>query len=127
VHFQLDSTTADTSCAVDPSRMVQVFRNILENSLLACTDPVQIGVSLNDAKIDGRAGLSIVLRNNGPPLTWEERRKIFDAFFTTRTHGSGLGMAIVKRIVEAHDGRIAVGAPEHQETEVVITLPRGPS
>jgi nitrogen-specific signal transduction histidine kinase len=48
---------------------------------------------------------------------------VFDAFYSTKTKGTGLGMAIVKRIVEAHQGTVAVGESE-QGAEFVITLPR---
>ena len=43
-----------------------------------------------------------------PGLTAEQRQRIFEPFYTTRTKGTGLGMAIARRIVEAHGGRIAV-------------------
>jgi signal transduction histidine kinase len=127
IDFRLDGRGMNTSCEIDGRRLSQVFRNILENSLLACTDPVGIDVSFQEAMLGERAALRISLRNNGPPLTWEERRKIFEAFFTTRTHGSGLGMAIAKRIVEAHGGWLEVGPPEQQGVEILITLPRGGS
>src|SRR5438132_4838890 len=106
IAFRLDGRDMNTACEIDGRRMSQVFRNILANSLLACSDPVRIKVSFQEATLGDRPALRVALRNNGPPFTWEERRKIFDAFFTTRTHGSGLGMAIAKRIVEAHGGRI---------------------
>ena len=51
------------------------------------------------------------MRDNGPGLDAEQRDKIFESFYTTKTRGTGLGMAIVKRIVEAHGGRVGVGEP----------------
>ena len=55
----------------------------------------------------------------------EPRRRIFEPFFTTKTRGTGLGMAIVRRIVEAHGGRIAVGEGSGPGAEIIVTLPRG--
>jgi len=52
--------------------------------------------------------------------------KVFAPFYTTKKKGTGLGMAIVKRIVEAHGGEIAVGEPA-LGAEFVITLPRNRS
>jgi signal transduction histidine kinase len=99
----------DLHCTVDQFRLEQVFRNILENSLAACTDPVQIDVHCTAAEIGGRPAVRVAVRDNGPGLNAEQRRRIFDPFFTTKTKGTGLGMAIAKRIVEAHGGQIDVG------------------
>ena len=52
-------------------------------------------------------------------------QRIFEPFYTTKTKGTGLGMAIARRIVEAHGGRIAAGEGTARGAEIVITLPRG--
>jgi signal transduction histidine kinase len=119
------TTVVDTRCAVDPLQLEQVFRNILENSLAACADPVQIDVHFTAAALDGGESIQVSIRDNGPGLNAEQREKLFQPFYTTKSRGSGLGMAITRRIVEAHGGQIAVGAPDMPGTEILITLPRG--
>jgi two-component system, LuxR family, sensor kinase FixL len=114
----------DLRCSVDPFSLVRVFRNILENALAACPDPVVIEVACTPAEIDGRAAIRVAVRDNGPGLGPEERQRIFEPFFTTKTKGTGLGMAICRRIVEAHGGRIAVGDSPGPGAEILITLPR---
>jgi PAS domain S-box-containing protein len=112
----------DLRCLVDQFRLGQVFRNILENALAACQEPVEIKVLCARAKIDGQPALRIAFRDNGPGLNAEQKQRIFDPFFTTKTKGTGLGMAIAKRIVEAHGGQIAVGTGSDRGAEIVITL-----
>jgi two-component system sensor kinase FixL len=68
--------------------------------------------------------LRVAVRDNGPGLGPEQRQRIFDPFYTTKTRGTGLGMAIAKRIVEAHGGRIAVGEGRAAGAEIIILLPR---
>jgi PAS domain S-box-containing protein len=114
----------DRRCAVDTFRLEQVFRNILENALSACTDPVRIAIRCTNAELAGRPALRIAIRDNGPGLSAEQSRKIFEPFFTTKTKGTGLGMAIAKRIAEAHGGRIAVGGAGVPGAEIILTLPR---
>lgn len=111
-------------CPVDQFRLNQVFRNILENALAACTDPVRIEVHCTETLIGARPALRVIVRDNGPGLTAEQARRIFEPFFTTKTKGTGLGMAIAKRIVEAHGGSIAVGPPGGRGAEIVVDLPR---
>jgi signal transduction histidine kinase len=109
---------------LDPFRMQQVFRNILENALAACRDPVRVVVCTEAAELDGRPAVRVSVRDNGPGLNAEQRARIFDPFFTTKTKGTGLGMAIARRIVEAHGGVIAVGPATGGGAEICITLPR---
>jgi PAS domain S-box-containing protein len=113
------------SCEADSFRIGQVFCNLLDNALAACHDPVHIDVDWSDARFDGEPALRIVVRDNGPGLTSEERCNLFEPFFTTKTQGTGLGMAIAKRIVEAHGGGITVDDSEGPGGWIVITLPRG--
>jgi PAS domain S-box-containing protein len=116
----------DLRCTIDPFRLEQVFRNIFENALAACRDPVRIDVRCAQAKLHDRPALGIAVRDNGPGLSAEQQKRIFDPFFTTKTKGTGLGMAIAKRIVEAHQGQIAVG-PTGPGAEILLTLPRDES
>jgi PAS domain S-box-containing protein len=119
-----DGQVEDLSCHVDRLAIGQVFRNILENSLAACADPVVVEVAWAETVLRGGRALRIGLRDNGPGLTAEQRARIFEPFYTTKTHGTGLGMPIAKRLVEAHRGEIALGDPVGPGVEVVITLPR---
>jgi signal transduction histidine kinase len=122
--LQAGSPGADPRSPVDSFRLEQVFRNILENALAACPDPVRVCVRATDAILAGRPALRISVCDNGPGLSPEQRQRIFDPFYTTKTKGTGLGMAIAKRIVEAHGGQIAVGTDPAPGAELVITLPR---
>jgi PAS domain S-box-containing protein len=114
----------DLTCQADGFRLEQVFRNILDNSLAACSDRAEIVISGGAAQLEGREAIRIAFRDNGPGLNPEQRDRIFDSFYTTKTHGTGLGMAIVKRIVEAHGGQAAVGDTPGGGAEILLTLPR---
>jgi signal transduction histidine kinase len=125
VDFRQDPAVADTRCVVDPLALEQVFQNVLENALAACADPVAIDVRFTEVSMDGRELLEIAIRDNGPGMTDEQREKIFQPFYSTKSRGSGLGMAITRRIVQAHGGRITVGDTSFAGTEIVIDIPRG--
>ena len=98
------TTTTDPWCLADPFRLVQVFRNLLENAFAACPGPVQITIACGDVIRASQAALQIAVRDNGPGLTEEQQQRIFEPFYTTKTKGTGLGTSIVRRIVEAHGG-----------------------
>jgi signal transduction histidine kinase len=68
--------------------------------------------------------LTITIRDNGPGLSTEQRERVFEPFFTTKPKGTGLGMAIVKRIIEAHGGDIRVGGST-DGAEFLINFPPG--
>ncbi len=111
-------------CFVDHFSMEQVFRNLFENSLAACGNSVDIFIQATEAWLGERPALRLAVRDNGPGFTPEQRRRIFEPFFTTKTKGTGLGMAITKRIIEAHVGQIDLGSSIGQGAEIVITIPR---
>jgi signal transduction histidine kinase len=122
---QFDDETAPI-CQIDPFRMVQVFRNLFENSLAACPPPVVIYVRYSKGELAGRAAWRVTVRDNGPGLNGEQRQKIFEPFYTTKHKGTGLGMAITKRIVEAHEGDISLGNGDEPGAEFILTLPKNP-
>ena len=109
---------------VDEFRIEQVFRNLMENSLAACSNRAEIDIVCKDVQYEGAPAVCIYVRDNGPGLTDEQKTHLFEPFFTTKSGGTGLGMAIAQRIIEAHEGNIAVGNGPHGGAEFVITLPR---
>jgi signal transduction histidine kinase len=123
--LQIHSPTIDASCPVDSLRMEQVFRNLLENSLWACEDPLRVEVEFTSDTLQGEPAISVIIRDNGPGFTSEQRQQAFEPFYTTKKQGTGLGLAIVKRIIEAHRGKICLRNHSSQGTEFRITLPRG--
>jgi signal transduction histidine kinase len=123
-HLDHEENGVDLCCEVDRHSISQVFRNILENALSACADPVEVRTEWSEAESNGRPALVISARDNGPGLTPEARRNIFEPFYTTKTQGTGLGMAIAKRIIEAHGGQIEIGPVDGRGAEILIRLPR---
>jgi signal transduction histidine kinase len=113
---------AEVQLAVDPFRLMQVFRNILENALAACQDPVEIHILCTPAQLGARRAVQIAFRDNGPGIPPDLRTRIFEPFFTTKSKGTGLGMAIAQRLVHAHGGTIEVGS-HTPGAEILVTLP----
>jgi two-component system, chemotaxis family, CheB/CheR fusion protein len=122
--LRIDRPDSDVTCVADAFSLRNVFRNILENSLAACEDPVEIDIEFANAKIDHSAALRISIRDNGPGLPPDVMERAFNAFFTTKTRGTGLGLAIVQRAVEAHGGEVAFDSGRGRGAEITITLPR---
>jgi signal transduction histidine kinase len=117
---------ADLTCQVDPFQMEQVYRNLIENSLAACSDPVRIEVAYQNGQEFGTDRLNVTLRDNGPGIAVEDADRIFEPFYTTKTQGTGLGMAIVRRIVESHGGTIDVDRHSGRGAAFVMSLPKRP-
>ncbi len=110
---------------VDRVRMGQVIWNLLENARSACdsTDG-KILVELNLVG-DAEHPFRIAISDNGPGVPRSDDSTIFEPFFTTKTKGTGLGLAICKRIVDAHQGTIALLNTEKSGASFVCQLPAG--
>jgi two-component system sensor histidine kinase PilS (NtrC family) len=105
--------------SIDPDLMKIVFVNLLANASHAMNGRGTICVSL----ATGNSWCQIGVADSGPGIPEAIRQQIFKPFFTTKSRGSGLGLPTVKRLVEAHGGRIAVDCPPGGGTTVTIQLP----
>ena len=103
LHFE---TITDVFC--DRNRLVQVFRNIFENALAVAPKASQIVVETKQVQRTSALCIQVNVTDQGPGLDDEQRSHIFEPFYTTKTKGTGLGMAICQRIINAHEGTIAV-------------------
>jgi len=110
---------AVTAC--DPILMRQSFLNLLINAVEALNDSKgAISVSV----VKERGYIRILIEDDGRGIPHNVISKIFLPFFTTKTHGTGLGLSLVQKIVLAHNGRIEVQSAEGEGTRFTITLPK---
>lgn len=124
VQLRTDGDRESCFCDCDRQRVSQVFRNILENALAVAPEGSEIVARCEPSELEGQPAFLVAIQDSGPGLNAEEAARIFEPFFTTKTKGTGLGMAIVKRIVEAHGGEIHVGnSSAGPGAQVVLTLP----
>jgi signal transduction histidine kinase len=111
----------------DAEKLRQVFANILDNAIDAL-EPVAEGRRIElfiENGVQGGAGAhaTVRVRDNGCGIPVEKIDRIFNPFFTTKEKGTGLGMAISKKIVEAHEGTIDVVSEVGRGTEFMVSLP----
>ena len=110
-------------CEADVHRMEQVFRNILENAIHASPVGGKVMIECRSATLNGASAVQISVRDKGPGLTPQTAQQIFEPFFTTRQKGTGLGMAIVQRIITAHQGTVSAMTSPTGGAEILINLP----
>jgi two-component system sensor histidine kinase HydH len=103
--------------------MRQSFLNLLINATEALNGKGAISVSIDSP--DSRRSVRIVIEDNGHGIPAHIAQKIFIPFFTTKTHGTGLGLSLVQKIVLAHNGRIEVHSNVGSGSRFVVTLPAG--
>ena len=96
-----------------------VFQNILMNAAQAMDCKGKIDVTITGA--NGRCRIAVA--DHGPGMPEETRAKAFDAFFTTKHRGTGLGLPIAKRVVEAHGGEIHIDVLPGGGTTISVDLP----
>lgn len=116
----------ETRCAgirADPHRVKQMFRNILENSIAASNGTCHIDVRISDVEHAKKRYQRVEIRDDGPGFGSEAMTRLFEPFFTTKQSGTGLGMAICKRIADAHAGVIEAKNNVGGGALVLIDLP----
>lgn len=98
----------------------QIFWNLIKNAVKAMPDGgrLRLGVSAPRKK-----EVEIVVADTGKGMTEEDKEHLFEPFYSGFENGRGLGLAVVRRIVDDYDGRIDVRSEVSRGTEVVITLP----
>jgi two-component system sensor kinase FixL len=113
-------TVSGTAEIAGDREMLQVvFQNILLNAAQAMEGRGQIDVTITNA--NGRCCVAIADR--GPGMPEDIRAKAFEPFYTTKHRGTGLGLPIARRVVEAHGGRMRIDVPEAGGTTISVELP----
>ena len=105
----------------DYDRLKQVFINIIKNSIEAL-DSVSTGIIDVKYYVQNK-NIIIEITDNGIGMSEEVKNKIFEAFYTTKRCGTGLGVPLSKEIIEGHKGIFEYFSKENDGTKVKITLP----
>ena len=120
VHFQWDVDSALPPIRADEELLRQAFLNILQNACQAM--PVGGTVTISTAR-EGRELIRVSIADEGMGIPAENLEKIFKLYFTTKPDGSGIGLSIVYRIIQMHDGTIEARSEARQGTTMVVRLP----
>ena len=112
------------SVMADPIQLQQVILNLFMNAaeaMVSISDRKRL-VRVRSEKHDGGRAL-ITVEDSGPGVAPEDAKRIFEAFFTTKAEGMGMGLSICRSIVEAHGGRITMAKAVPQGTVFQVILP----
>jgi two-component system nitrogen regulation sensor histidine kinase NtrY len=107
---------------VDPDQMRRVLINLLDNAIEATSPPGSVTVRVARRGTSGDR-IEIAVADSGRGVAAEDRDKLFLPFFSRKGRGSGMGLAIVQRIVADHDGEIAVLDNQPKGAVFRITIP----
>ena len=118
--ISLDVDDAPEQWSLDPVRIRQVFVNLLQNALQSSAGEATVDVRM----WQGGATLELSVRDRGPGIEPGEEEKIFEPFHTKRVRGTGLGLAVARRIVEAHGGSIRAERPGGGGALFRVSIPR---
>jgi PAS domain S-box-containing protein len=119
IRFRPDGTIPHVSA--DPKQIEQVMRNVVINAVQAMPEGGELTVTSSYERQNET--VSVHFQDTGLGIAPERMNDIFQPFFTTKTKGTGLGLPIVRRILESHGGSIDVSSVHGEGTCFTVTLP----
>ena len=114
---QLDAQRIEATIDIPPNAVVTADREMLRravlNLVLNSVDVMPDGGDVVITSYEGAGSLELEIADSGPGLTDEQKRRVFEPFYTTKEGGTGLGLAVVFHVAEAHGGNVtAMNCPE---------------
>lgn len=102
----------------------QAVSNLLRNAIEACAAEAIAPVIVVESEVDAAKGLSkITVQDNGPGIDPSMRERVFQPFFTLKRTGTGLGLALVQKIVVFHNGRVVISESPQGGACIQVVLP----
>jgi len=108
-------------CSGDEDLLVNALENLVRNAFEAMSK----GGTLTVRTLRDGAGVAVEVEDTGEGMDARTRERAFDDFYTTKASGTGLGLAFVRRVVEAHGGQVSLTSREGHGTVVRMRLPAG--
>jgi nitrogen fixation/metabolism regulation signal transduction histidine kinase len=125
VRIDFHSENVISLVEVDPGRIRQLLHNLIRNAIesLSDRDDGKVDMRLESVEVDGEAWLMLSVEDNGPGIPEDMLDKLFEPYATSKSKGSGLGLAVVKRIVEEHSGVLYAENRPEGGARIVVRLP----
>lgn len=108
--------------SLDREQMERAVGNLVKNAIEAMPDGGTLTIRTFSAPFEKGRNISLEVRDTGHGMSEETQQNLFAADYTTKSYGTGLGMAIVRRIITVHGGEIAVESEENVGTTIQITF-----
>ena len=122
IHYNFQNDL--TQLKIDPIQIQQVIVNLLRNSLDALSNMPQNNRHLYiQTEINNDQEAQVSVSDNGPGFNDTDMEKLFHPFYSNKPHGMGMGLAISRSIIEAHDGRLTAANNAHGGATFTFTLP----
>jgi two-component system sensor histidine kinase HydH len=119
ISVEINAATKMPAVEVDPDKIKQVLLNIFLNCLAALKEGGKLKIEL----LHGMDNLTVIISDNGAGIEKMDLPKIYDPYFTSKPAGTGLGLAVVQKIMEAHGGKIDVESTAAQGTKAYLQFP----
>lgn len=110
---------------VDAGRIRQLLHNLIRNAIESLSDTVdaKMDLRLERVNVEGEAWVELSIEDNGPGIPEDMLDRLFEPYATSKPKGSGLGLAVVKRIVEEHSGVLYAENRANGGARLVVRLP----
>jgi two-component system sensor histidine kinase FlrB len=122
-HFQIENTVNEGLIYGGKDGLTSAVNNLVNNARLACSDHGEITIFADKITHNGDEFIEISVEDTGAGIAKEDQAKVLTPFFTTRSSGTGLGLAVVKSIAKAHNGEVWFDSVEGEGSTFVLRLP----
>jgi len=121
-YIEFSSDSEDIIAKFDRTQLIRVVTNLVKNGIQAIPNNREPKIKVNVRTENNQ--VIITVSDNGSGVLEENKMKVFEPKFTTKTSGMGLGLAMVKNIVEMHKGTISFESERHKGTTFIVTIPK---
>ena len=125
---QLEAQVVEIDLDVPPNTLLfgdrELVRRAVLNLVLNSLDAMPEGGELVVTSYDGQSAFELEVADSGPGVTDEERRRLFEPFFSTKETGTGLGLAIVEHVAQSHGGSVSVANCPEGGAAFTLRFPR---
>ncbi len=122
IKFNLELSPDISQIQADEDQVRQILMNVIINAIQAIPKKGEIKIKTEKALLNGEPAMKLIIEDSGIGIPEKDFTQIFDPFFSTKEKGSGLGLSIVYKLIEAHQGVIKVESKERKGTKFIIFL-----